>query len=130
MMREKFGAFAVARLLVLFLLALLFYAVWRTVSLHVSPNATRAWALVATALIPLAAWLGHHFGTLETRSTLHGLDTGVDRVVGAATRVADVKVSAARAMRQAEPAWEVDLPEPQARPRLLTVAGESEIVEL
>ena len=72
---------------------------WRGMS-KVPPNAARAWALVATVLLPMVTWAGWWFGHTEARGRLAGIDQAVDKVMGAATRAAGLRVGTARAMRR------------------------------
>ena len=107
------------------------YGIWRLMLL-VPPNAARAWALAATVLLPVVAWGGHRLGNLEARGKIQGLDLGIKAVVGAANKVADVKVSTARAMRRPEPAGPplVTLPEAEIVPRRQLVDRGHQVVEL
>ena len=78
--------------------------------LAVSPNAARAWALIATALLPFVAWASWYFGRTEARGRLAGIDQAVDKVMGAATRAASLRVGTSRAMRHAQGAERADPP--------------------
>jgi len=79
-------------------------------------DTAQTWAFAATAAfvvgVPVAAFAGWHFGHTEERGTLRGLDTGIDKVVGAADKMLTTKVTAQRAIKQAtaEPPSYVVLP--------------------
>lgn len=99
------------------------WLVWRGM-LQVSPNAARAWALAATALLPLAAWSGWWFGHTEARGRLAGIDQAVDKVMSAATRVAAPR---AKPQTVSEPPVVV-LPEVEIFPRQLPPGND--VIEL
>jgi hypothetical protein len=100
------------------------WLVWRGM-LQVSPNAARVWALAATALLPLAAWSGWWFGHTEARGRLAGIDQAVDKVIGAATRVAAPKTK----QRAATEPPTVVLPDVEIFPRQLSSGG-NDVIEL
>jgi len=72
--------------------AAILWLVWRGM-LQVPPNVARAWALAATALLPIVACGGWWFGHTEARGRLAGIDQAVDKVISAATRVAAPKTN-------------------------------------
>ena len=59
-----------------------------------------AWALGATVTVPLAAWAGWRLGHMEARGVLAGIGLGTGPVVQTAEKIATVKASAARQMKQ------------------------------
>jgi hypothetical protein len=65
---------------------------WRGMS-HVEADAARAWALVATLLLPLGIWIGYRLGHTEAKGRLRGIDDGLDRVVHAASKAIDLRVT-------------------------------------
>lgn len=105
-------------------LLILVAAVWL-----IPPHAARAWALLATLLLPVAAWGGWWFGHTEQRGRLAGIDQAIDKVMGAASRTADLRVTGARAARQS-PAASVVLPALEIFPRQLAPPGEDDVIEL
>jgi len=85
----------------------IFYGSYRLMLANVSHGGAVIWALLATGLVPAGTYGGYKLGKVESRGTLNGLAAGVGVVssaatdqVEAATRVAEIKVSTARAMRQ------------------------------
>lgn len=106
------------------------YGVWRLMVIHVSADVARAWALIATALLPLTGWAAYRLGQVEARGMLGGLGLGITSALGAANKVADVKIKTARAMRQPDPAQMVVLPPPEIRPRRLPSGSNDEVIEL
>lgn len=49
--------------------------------------AVLAWAILATLLLPVVALGGWALGRYEVGATLRGIDTGIDRVAGAAVKL-------------------------------------------
>jgi len=84
------------------------YGVYRLVMM-LSRSVVAVWALVATGGLPLVAWGGWWLGQLEARGQLEGLKMGLTTAVQAGQKVADVKVTAVRAMRQTETVRPVEL---------------------
>ena len=74
------------------------YLIWQAM-LQVPANAARAWALLATVALPVATWAGWFFGHVEARGRLAGIDQAVDKVMGAATRAAGLRVETLRVAR-------------------------------
>ena len=109
---QRMGVLFATVLGALVVLASIVWLVWR-LALGVPPNAARAWALAATALLPLTAWVSWYFGHTEARGRLAGIDQAVDKVMGAATKTAGLRVGATRALRQAA--------KPEPSPTLPTV---------
>ena len=101
------------------------YGLWRVVA-SLPVNILAAWALLATALIPLASWAAWYFGHTEVRGWLSGVDKAIDKMMGTATEVATLRGQ----VRQQEPPQmpEVRLPEIiEVRPRL---AQGREVIDL
>ena len=101
------------------------YGLWRVVA-SLPVNILAAWALLATALIPLASWAAWYFGHTEVRGWLSGVDKAIDKMMGTATEVATLRGQ----VRQQEPPQmpAVQLPEIiEIRPRL---AQGREVIDL
>jgi len=117
----------------LMMLALLIGLVWWTMQ-KVPANWARAWALLATMLLPVAIWAGWWFGHTEARGRLAGIDQAVDKVMGAASRTAGLRVDTSRAMRrtvvQEPPPAVVMLPDVEIVPRRLVRGGNGDVIEL
>lgn len=60
----------------------------------------RAWAVIATVLLPVCLWLGWWFGHTEARGRLAGIDQAVDKVMGAASKAVDLRVVSVRKTRE------------------------------
>lgn len=71
------------------------YAAWLFVC-KLSIMTVRVWMIVATCLIPIAAWAGWWFGHTEARGRLAGIDQAVDKVMMAATRTVGTRADARR----------------------------------
>jgi len=82
------------------LLTLIIWLCWRAM-LQVPADTARAWALVATLLIPIVAYTAWRLGLVEARSRLAGIDQAVNKVMDVARRTADVRVGTVRSMREA-----------------------------
>ena len=67
------------------------WLLWRGMS-KVPPDTARLWALVATVLIPISAWLAWYFGHIEVKGRLAGIDQAVDKVMLAAARTAGIPI--------------------------------------
>ena len=101
------------------------YGLWRLVA-SLPAGVLAVWALLATALIPLASWAAWYFGHTEVRGWLSGVDKAIDKMMGTATEVATLRGQ----VRQQEPPQlpEVRLPEIiEIRPRL---AQGREVIDL
>jgi len=101
------------------------YGLWRGM-LALPPGLVAAWALIATALIPLASWAAWYFGHTEVRGWLSGVDKAIDKMMGTATEVATLRGQ----IRQQDPPQlpEVRLPEIiEIRPQL---ARGREVIDL
>lgn len=122
---------AVLVLIVLGLLAGLLALAWHGMS-QVEEEGLRIWALVATLLLPVAGWTGYRLGHTEARGRMQGIDDGLDKVVSAAARAIDLKVTNIHRTKEAvrEPAPYVILPPPEASFRMLEEPRGQEIIEL
>ena len=94
---QRLGMLACTVVVILAILAGLSYALWCLV-VQVEHGILAAWALVMTALLPLVFWAGASWGTRAARGMVEGLHTGVDTVMSAANRTADLKVNVTRAV--------------------------------
>ena len=128
-MDRKWGLVVGTVVLLVLVLAGMGYGVYRLV-MKLTPSVLAVWALVATGGLPLAAWAGWRLGQLEARGQLEGLKMGLTTAVQAGRDVADVKVTAVRAMRQTETVRPVELPRVEVLPRRELVAGGGDVVEL
>jgi hypothetical protein len=94
----------------LVIVALTCLGVWKLTVTYVSPTLARAWALIATLVIPVAFAVGNHWGHAESKGRLKGIDQGIEKVVKAAT-------VATRPQRQVQiveqPRQRLILPEPE-----------------
>jgi len=110
----------------LVILAFMGWIVWRGM-LEIPANTARAWALAVTALLPATAWASWWFGHTEARGRLEGIDQAVDKVMGAATRAASLRVGTAQALRQSVKQEAVSpivvLPDVEIMPRQLPPSG-------
>jgi hypothetical protein len=109
------------------------YALWIAMQ-TVAPNTARAWALLATGLLPIAAWAGWWFGHTEARGRLRGMDDAVDKVMGGATKIAGLglrtqQASKAPARRPEPETWRVALPDVEIVERRQLTSGD-DVVEL
>lgn len=95
---QRLGMLVCTAVVILAILAGLSYALWRMV-VQVEPGILAAWALIATALLPLLFYGGTRWGDKGARGTLDGLALGIGTAVETAQKVADVKVQTARAIR-------------------------------
>jgi hypothetical protein len=71
--------------------------------ISLSPTVLRVWAVLATAALPLVGWSSWHVSrhVTKTEATLEGLDKGIEKVMGAAQRTADVRDRSAAMSRVA-----------------------------
>ena len=58
-------------------------AAWHAMG-KVAPDAARAWALIATVVLPGVFWAGWRMGHTEAKGRLQGIDDGLDKIVKAA----------------------------------------------
>ena len=107
-------------------IALLFLATWGIweVTLFVPPNAARVWALVATALLPVTAFVTWRLALRYAVGVVHGIDTGIDKVAKAGADAANLRVSITRALKETPPSPVVVLPQVEIVPRQLASGGQ------
>jgi hypothetical protein len=106
-------------------IALLFLATWGIweVTLFVPPNAARVWALVATALLPVAVFVTWKVTLKYAAGLVRGIDTGIGAVSKAGAEAANLRVHVHHALRQKEQ-LPVVLPDVQILPRQLASGGQ------
>jgi hypothetical protein len=107
---SKIGSCLLLLLVALALMAGAVWGIWELVSTYVPPGWTRAWALIATVLLPMAFGIGYNLGLTESRGKLRGIDAGIERVTRAAAAAIDLRATSARKMRQAQREPPVVLP--------------------
>lgn len=117
-------------LVLLALVALAGWGVWELVLAYVSPSWTRAWALIATALVPIAFLAGRSMGLTEAKGQIKGLDQGISRVLKAATAAIDLRAASARAMKQAQQHHVIVQPAPTLPPVEVQQLGGGEDIDL
>ena len=131
-MRE-FKAFMILIVGAIIVLAGLGWIAWKLMAL-VEPDTARAWALVATVLLPAGAIGGYKLGQLgaEADGRLKGIDDGLDKVVGAAYQAIDLRVQNITRTKEAtrEPAPYVVLPPPEPAFRMIEAPDSHELIEL
>lgn len=95
----------------------LIWGTWQLVSTYISPDLARAWALVATVMLPVVAIASYRLGHIESRGVLTGIDTGVNRVTRAAAAAIDLRSATVSAIKRSSsepsPAYAVELPQIQ-----------------
>lgn len=69
--------------------------------LSFSPTALRVWVVAATLALPLASWASWHVSRSIARTHLDGVDKGIDKVMHAAQKTADVRDRSAAMSRVA-----------------------------
>jgi len=74
------------------------YGLYRAVLANTTHSVVVVYALLVTALLPVAFYGGMSWGTRGARGLVEGLHTGVDTVMDAANRTADLKVNVTRAV--------------------------------
>ena len=107
-------------------LAMLFMAVWGLweAMLFVAPNTARAWALIATALLPVSIFTTWRLALRYAVGVVHGIDTGIEKVSKAGAEAANLRVHVHHALRQVEQAPTVVLPDVTIMPRQLASGGQ------
>ena len=120
-------AWLVAAALALGLLYGLGWLLWQSM-LRVEPNLARAWALVATGLLPVTAWTTYALAMRVVYGRLAGIDDGIGKVAKAGAVAASLRVGVHRALRREPEAPVVLLPDLEIVPRQLTGGGD--VVEL
>ena len=106
-------------------IALLFLATWGIweMTLFVPPDAARVWALVATALLPVAVFVTWKVTLKYAAGLVRGIDTGIGAVSKAGAEAANLRVHVHHALRQKEQPTVV-LPDVQILPRQLASGGQ------
>lgn len=66
----------------------------------VDPDVLATWALLVTLALPVVAFAGWVLGRREASVKVDGLDFGVEKVMGMAERVADIRDRSAAKIRQ------------------------------
>jgi hypothetical protein len=131
-MRE-FRAFMILIGTAALVLAGLGWLAWKLMAL-IEPDTARAWALVATVLLPAGAFVGYKLGQLgaEAEGRLKGIDDGLGKVVGAAYQAIDLRVQNITRTKEAtrEPAPYIVLPPPEPTFRMLEAPDRHELIEL
>ncbi len=99
---------------------------------ELEPDILRAWAIVATLLLPLVGWACYKWGHTEARGRLKGMDDGVGKVVQAAGAAIDLRAKHAVTIKQVmnDPDPYVVLPPIEASYRLRPQLTEGDRVEL
>lgn len=87
-------------LVIALLVGLALFGVWRLMQ-NVEPTAARAWAMIATVLVPAALWAGWKMGRIEARGAIAGLHMGVAEVHTAAAKATDLRVTNIRRVKAA-----------------------------
>lgn len=116
-------------------LAVVGFALWLLwqawlVLVGLDPDILTAWALLVTLVLPVVAFAGWILGRREASVKVDGLDMGVEKVIGMAERVADIRDRSAAKVRQ-QPVQIAVLPQLQGGVihRELT-DGEGKVVDL
>lgn len=118
-------------LLLLAVIAGVGWAIWSLTTIYVSPTAARAWALVATVLLPVTLVTGYTWGQTESRGRLRGIDQGIERVVKAAATAIDLRATSVRATRQAgQPEPPIVLPPLDYIERQQLASNNSRVIDL
>jgi len=125
---QRLIVFVCALLGALILLSGASYGAYRLALANVGHENAIIWALLEMALLPISLFAGYKWGKVESRGTLNGLAAGVSAVMGAASQVADVKVSTTRRMRQPDPVT-VELP-PLPQMRYISSVVEGEVIDV
>ena len=85
---------------------------------HASLSTLRWWAGVATVAVPLAVWGGYVLGKMVARERLTGLEQGVNTVMKAAERTANLRVATIREVREVR---RPESPSPSANPAQVVI---------
>ena len=93
---QRLGMLACTVVVILVLAGALAYGLYRVVLANTTHGAVVVWALLATALLPVAGWVGASWGPRGARGLVEGLHTGVDAVMDAANETANLKVNVHR----------------------------------
>ena len=106
-------------------LAVLYGAGWLVwdVMQGVDASLARAWALVATALLPVTVFVTWRLALRYAVGVVHGIDTGITKVAKAGAEAANLRVHVHHALRQKEQPTVV-LPDVVITPRQLASGGQ------
>lgn len=127
---QRLAMFLCTGLVALLIAAGLSYGLWRLVA-QIEHGALAAVALVAFVAVPGAFYIGCRWGDRGAAGMVHGLEKGIDTAVDAANKVADVKISTARAMRQPVIEAEVtELPPLPAVQRITAWSGNGDVIDV
>jgi H+/Cl- antiporter ClcA len=124
------GLIVVGLILLVIVLLLLGPTIYGIVNLE--PDALRVWAIVATLALPGAFILGLVAGATRAKTTIEGLDRGIEAVIAAASEVADIKDRSFRkTVQHAKPQFNIamlskELPQVQHE----MIEGEVERIDL
>jgi hypothetical protein len=105
----------------------LVYAAWRGMLL-VPAGTARAWALLATALLPVVGWVAWRLGHWYAQGIVTGIDWGIGKVAQAGSNAADLRVHVHREMKH-KPDQVVVLPDVEIVQRTALPSG-ADIIEL
>ena len=93
---QRLGMLACTVVVLLALAGGLTYGLYKIVLANTTHSAVVVYALLVTALLPVAFYGGMSWGTRGARGLVEGVHTGVDTVMDAANRTADLKVNVSR----------------------------------
>jgi hypothetical protein len=105
----------------------LVYAAWRGMLL-VPAGIARAWALLATALLPVVGWVAWRLGRWYAQGIVTGIDWGIGKVAQAGNNAADLRVRVHREMKR-KPDQVVVLPDVEIVQRT-ALPSSADIIEL
>jgi hypothetical protein len=97
-----------------------------------SVGVLRAWAVASIFIIPLTGLAGWRLGTRDARAHLSGLDKGIDSVMRAADRTANLRTMAATRARQVMAVTSTPQPLRLPDPEIVHVrpASDDEVIDL
>ena len=106
-------------------LALLLLATWGLweLALLVPPNPARAWALLATALLPVTVFVTWRLALRYASGIVTGIGLGVGEVAKAGSNAANLRVHVHRELKRTDQP-PVVLPDVQILPRQLASGGQ------
>lgn len=123
------SAWVIALALSAALLYGLAWVLWQSM-LKVPPDLARLWALVATGLLPVTAWVTYALAMRVVYGRLQGIDDGISKVSKAGAVAASLRVHVHHALRRPEPVTPtVILPDLEIVQRRLG-DGSGDVVEL
>lgn len=98
-MTKRTKSTVILTLTILLTLTAIGWATWSVFEAFVSVIWTRVIALVALVLLPAVGWSCYQVGLIEAKGRLKGVDQGIGKVAGAATRVIGLQAQARQAAR-------------------------------